>query len=192
MRDTSSNEPQPLPPPPGIIGSLRTGFDVVAAHITAILMPVALDLLLWLGPHLRIDQLMSQTFKDMLAAWSELGITPEQISQAQDSYTSQIVPKLPEINLFASLRTFPVGVASLLAASRPLTSPLGTPLAIQINSIFELMVCAGGLTLIGWFYGALYFRWIAALVTADTWVDGGRAISQTLLYSFIWSILFWI
>jgi len=52
------NEIQTLPPPPGIIGSLRAGFDTITAHITAIIFPITLDLLLWLGPHISVNQLI--------------------------------------------------------------------------------------------------------------------------------------
>ena len=46
-----------LPPPPGVVGSLRAGFDAVASNLTVALIPLALDLLLWLGPRLRVDRL---------------------------------------------------------------------------------------------------------------------------------------
>ena len=51
-------ETQTLPPPPGIVGSLRTGFDAIASNVAVILLPLALDLLLWLGPHLSLERLM--------------------------------------------------------------------------------------------------------------------------------------
>ena len=50
-------EVQTIPPPPGIIGSLRAGFDAIASNVTVILMPLGLDLLLWLGPRLSMDKL---------------------------------------------------------------------------------------------------------------------------------------
>ena len=38
-----SKESVALPPPPGLIASLMAGFDAIANHVTAILIPIALD-----------------------------------------------------------------------------------------------------------------------------------------------------
>ena len=54
-----------LPPPPGVIGSLKAGFDAIASNLTVILLPLFLDLLLWLGPRLRVDRLFQRLFDEM-------------------------------------------------------------------------------------------------------------------------------
>jgi hypothetical protein len=110
------NEVQTLPPPPGIIGSLRTGFDAIAAHITAILLPLALDLLLWLGPHLSMNQLIQPwlpQLQSMLASGTV--ISASDIKNQMDGYT-QFFQKF---NLLSVLRTFPIGVPSLMSGRRP-------------------------------------------------------------------------
>ena len=48
-----------FPPPPGVMGSLRAGFDAVSSHIGLILLPVVLDLFLWLGPRLSVERLVN-------------------------------------------------------------------------------------------------------------------------------------
>jgi hypothetical protein len=40
--------------------------------------------------------------------------------------------------------------------------------------------------------GGLYFQWIASLIASETSAAMGRAISQTLLYSFLWFLLAWM
>ena len=49
-----------ITPPPGIISSLKTGFDITTSHISIILFPVLLDVFLWFGPHLRVDTYFSK------------------------------------------------------------------------------------------------------------------------------------
>ncbi len=49
---------RPYRPRPALSVHYRAGFDAIAAHVTVILMPLALDLLLWLGPRLSMDRLM--------------------------------------------------------------------------------------------------------------------------------------
>ena len=63
-----------LPPPPGVVGSLKAGFDVIASNISVILLPLALDLFLWLGPRLRVDRIFQSLFDEMAryAAFSGL------------------------------------------------------------------------------------------------------------------------
>jgi hypothetical protein len=48
-----------LPPPPNVIGSLRAGFDAVSSHVVLILLPLILDVFLWLGPRLSVGDLYS-------------------------------------------------------------------------------------------------------------------------------------
>jgi hypothetical protein len=164
---------------------------VIAGHITVIMMPVILDLLLWLGPRLRIDRLFDRLFKYMISSGSNLGILPDQIKRLQDAYTPENLSKLQGLNLLVILRTFPVGISSLMAGAGPAVSPLGTPPGIQVDSWIALALWIAALTLTGWFFGGLYFRWVAALVLPDSPVAPRRAILQTLLYSFIWSVLAW-
>ena len=56
-------ETQVLPVPPNMIASLREGFDAVANKIVIILIPIAFDLLLWLGPHLQIKTILEPLYR---------------------------------------------------------------------------------------------------------------------------------
>lgn len=178
-----------LPPPPGIIGSLRTGFDAIAGHVTAIALPLALDLFLWLGPRLRVDRLYARSYEYWMRNASALGVTPDQIAQMRDSYTPDFIAQLQRLNVFALLRTLPIGISSLMTGARPAASPLGAPLAFEAGP-FDLFFWILLFSFIGWMLGALYFRWVAGLAVPDTSIPMGRALSQTFLYSIIWSLLF--
>ena len=71
-----------LPPPPGVINSIKAGFDAIAAHITAILLPLLLNLFLWLGPRLRVDSLFNSAKEYMVGVWSAGGIPAEEIQRS--------------------------------------------------------------------------------------------------------------
>jgi hypothetical protein len=181
-------EIQILPPPPGIIGSLRVGFDTIAGHITAITLPLALDLLLWLGPHVSVNQLIQPVLEQFQSFASSSGISASDIKNAMDMYTQFF----QQFNLFGILRTFPIGVPSLMSGEMPTGSPLGAPIVLQVDSLGHLLGLLFLLTLCGWTFGGLYFRWIASLIATDASATTGRAISQTLLYSFLWFLLAWM
>ncbi len=177
-----------LPPPPGIIGSLITGFDAVAGHIATILLPLGLDLFLWLGPRIQTDQYYARLQRYFLNSLPEPGPTVEQSAQFQEFYARSL-EWLQTFNLFSTLRTFPIGIFSLIAGKAIEITPLGLPPIIQIGSggiLFGWMVLS---TLIGWIGGGLYFRWVASIVADRSHFAAGRTAMQAVLYSLVWSLL---
>ncbi len=179
-------EVQAIPPPPGIIGSLRAGFDAIASNVTVILMPLALDLLLWLGPRLSMDRVAQPFIQQLASLAASSGSQTDTVQAGITAYTQFF----SEFNLLAVLRTFPIGVFSLMSGRLPGTTPLGTPGILQVDSAFSLLGLLVLLTVVGWLYGGLYFHWVAALVVTEA-PPAGRAITQTLLYSTIWAALTW-
>jgi len=190
-----------LPPPPGIIASLKAGFDSVAAHITAILLPVLLDMFLWLGPRLHLDTLFTLIRGDMISIWKASGISETDIQAALSMYETNI----PQINLFNLLRTFPIGfsgflyplqkfpfeVFNLIFPPAALRTPLGTPAILQVTPL-NLLGWVFLLTLIGWIGGGLYFRSVAwaSVMSQDTPIPTpSRAVVQTFLLSMVWFVI---
>src|SRR5512146_611361 len=103
-----------LPPPPGVIGSLRAGFDTISVHLTAILLPLALDVLLWLGPRLSVKDYYQSMLPQLADTWRSLGFSAEQVQAAMSGYQEQ-VSQLSSLNMLSLLRTFPIGITSLLS-----------------------------------------------------------------------------
>lgn len=179
-------EVQAIPPPPGIIGSLRAGFDAIASNIAVVLMPLALDLLLWLGPRFSMDRLAQPVLQQVGALAASSGAQADTVQAGLDVYRQFF----SEFNLLVILRTFPIGVFSLMSGRLPATTPLGTPAVLQIDSVLTLFGLLVLLTVVGWFLGGVYFHWVAALVVSEA-PAARHALVQTLLYSTIWSVLAW-
>ncbi|MBP1703858.1 MAG: hypothetical protein H6Q38_2965 [Chloroflexi bacterium] len=74
---------QAMPVPPNLVKSLLGGFDIISNHITLIAFSVSLDLFLWLGPRLSLEQLISDIFTQALAMPEAQ--TPEMSSLLQNS-----------------------------------------------------------------------------------------------------------
>lgn len=177
-----------LPPPPGIINSIKAGFDIIATHITAILLPLLLNLFLWLGPRLRIDALFNLVKADVISIWKSGGIPAEDIQRAMDLYENTI----PRFNLFWIFHTIPIGISSLFLPQKISQTPLGNPAIWQVSAA-SLFVWVFFLTLLGWIGGGLYFRSVAWLAMADANarpLSVPRTIVQTILISISWGILF--
>ena len=157
----TNNEANPALNPPGLVACLQAGFDTIANHITLLVFPVILDLLLWFGPRLSLKTLVQQFSARM---FSIPGLdSPEMVDMV--SISREIWNQAAQhLNLFSSLRTYPVGVSSLMVASLPLESPLGQPLRWELFSFAN--VAAGWLlfTLLGLLAGTLYFSLVAQAV----------------------------
>jgi hypothetical protein len=176
-----------LPPPPGVIKSIKAGFDKVAAHITAIFLPLLLNLFLWLGPRLRMSALFNLVRPNMISIWQTSGVSAADIKNVLNTYDTTI----PMINLFWLLRTIPIGISSLLIPQTDVSTPLGSPVVLQVSAV-SLFGWMALLILLGWIGGGLYFRYVAVLATANTDdqpLNVFRAVFQTILISIFCGIL---
>ena len=179
-----------LPPPPGIINSLKVGFDIIATHITAIFLPLLLNLFLWLGPRLRMDALFNSMKADVLAIWRSGGIPAEDIQRAMDLYEKTI----PRINLFWIFHTIPIGISSMFLPQKISQTPLGDPAILQVSAT-SLLSWIFFLILFGWIGGGMYFRSVAWLSMQNQDVPPmsvSHAIVQTILLSISWMVLFFL
>jgi hypothetical protein len=176
-----------LPPPPGIINSIKAGFETIATHITAILFPLVLNLFLWLGPRLRMDALFNTIKDDVISIWKNGGVSAEDIQRVLTWYEKTI----PSINLFWLFRTVPIGISSLILPQETSHTPLGIPVVLQVSAV-SLLGWPFLIIFVGWIGGGLYFRSVAWLATAkkdDQPLGVSRAILQTMLVSIVWIIL---
>lgn len=179
-----------LPPPPGVIGSLRAGFDVVSTHVWLILVPVLLDVYLWLGPRLSAGNLTTRSIAVLIDFMKDARTFPPQDTQALTDFGEM----LSRFNWLSWLRTFPVGVSSLKAyvypGDLPLQTPLGLQSSFQISSFISLVTWTFLITLVGWTVGGLYFRWVsmATLGQGAAGLSPTRAVVQTFILSLIWVV----
>lgn len=186
-----------LPPPPGIFGSLKTGFDIVSNRVVLILIPLGLDIFLWLGPRLNINDLLSPYLK-MMFNQARVGVAATELgrfSQAQDL----VLDRLQDFNLFSLLSglrlfnfpIFPVGVTSLAAQSLPTTSPLGLESSVAVSSIWIVLGAVLVLIPLGWIGGGVFFRQVSGSVQGKDEVGIGllRSIVQTVFLSVLCAIL---
>lgn len=171
-----------FPPPPGLIGSLARGFDSVATHIAVILPPLLLDLFLWIGPRLRLQQALQPYIDRFPALMPEMPQGFPDIAVIQQTWTEV----LSGFNLFTALRTFPLGVSSLLSWRLTGDTPLGAPAWREASGALDILGWLTLLVLAGWVLGALYFHWVARAAFGGSTVGLGRSLSRALLLSVLW------
>jgi hypothetical protein len=183
-----------LPPPPGVIGALRVGFDAVSRHWKLILFPFLLDLWLWLGPRVSVEGLLSPYFKFIFNQARRSMTSPpdfQRIATVQASFI-EALERFNLLSLLSRLLTFPIGISSLVAETMPAGTPYGEQQVVQVSSLPVLIVLVLLLILISWVGGGLYFRGVSGkalgVAQREAGVSSGRAIAQTLLLSMIWFV----
>lgn len=178
-----------ITPPPSVISSLKSGFDTTANHIGIILLPVLLDVFLWFGPRLRMENLLQALLAQFDALARESIVSAVEIQRIQETLGELISLN---VNLFTLLRTFPIGVSSLMNQALPSLTPLGNPISHQIESAFSFFLWVIGLTLLGWVLGSLYFTWVAKVTLQDEGQNllwAGKSVLQATLLAMVWAIV---
>lgn len=183
-----------VPPPPGVMGALRAGFDAVSSHVWLIVLPLLLDVFLWLGPRFSVDGLVNPFFRlvfDQARTTLTSSTDLERFTDYQAAF-NELLQRFNLLSLAGKLQTFPVGISSLLAQTMPAKTPLGSQNVVQINSIPGLLGLAFLFILLGWVVGGLYFRWVSGIALSEpnrvTMISISWAILQTLILSVIWGI----
>jgi hypothetical protein len=181
-----------LPPPPGVIGSIRAGFEAVSSHVILILLPLLLDLLLWLGPRLSVSDILGpvyQLFFDQVRRGLSAQDEINQLVTFQDLLREGL-QQYNLVSLVSRLQTFPIGIPSLLAKTMPVDTPLGAQNAVQVASPLGMSGYVFLFVPIGWVLGALYYRWVSGAILRgrDGYIGIPYAIFQTLLLSALWLV----
>lgn len=150
------------PQAPSLIGAIRSGFDAIANHILLILFPIALDLILWVGPRLRLTDLIKSVSNQLFRVYTLQDPTASEfIAPIQETWSGIA----EQFNLLTALRSYPVGITSLMVSQMPLDTPLGLPVSWEITSPGEVLVAWLVASIVGVVLGTLFFTVVAQAAT---------------------------
>ncbi len=163
---TQTEPRQPL----GILTCLAAGFEITARHLETLIIPLLLDVFLWLGPRLSLAPLflgLERWFRQIFTAVTASG-TPE--AQQMLALLSQSLNELAlRYNLFATLSPAPLlGVPALMASRMTLERPFGLRPEMTIASALVALLVEIGLFVVGIGLGALYLRGLGRRVLEET------------------------
>lgn len=178
-----------FPSPPSLVQSLLTGFETISNHIGLILFCVFLDIFLWLGPQLRVERLL-RSFNDWTTVLPEL--QSQDVANLMNANREAMSLLGERLNLFSTLRTFPIGIPSLMIARSSLQNPLGEPFSWQVPSFGLVILLWVVMTVIGLLGGTFFFK-VVAQATLNGKVDWFNTIKewpwhfiQVLLLFLLW------
>ena len=170
----NATERQALPSQPSLTAALLAGFDTITNHLGLILFPIILDLYLWLGPRLSLKYLVESLISQLGAMQ---GASAPETAQAIEFSRSMWLLIADRFNLFSALRSFPVGVPSLMASRLPVDAPTGLTLVWNVSSLGSAAGWWILLTVLGLVAGALFFALVAQASLSGK-LDWPTAIEQ--------------
>lgn len=147
-----------LPGPPNLLKSLRAGFDAIAGHASVLLVPLLLDILIWLGPHIQVKKLLLELLS---ALTSSMAAYSAQTGDLMKENLNLLGEMTARVNLLTSLRAYPVGVPSLMASRLPIAVPGGLPAAWETSNLWIILALWIVLFAAGLGLGSLYFALVA-------------------------------
>lgn len=141
----------------GIIDSLSAGYRFLGRHIELLIIPIALDLLLWLGPQLSVAPLFAQASNLYREATAVQG-TPVELTQMTGQFADMLATAGTGSNLFDALVSQSLlHVPSLMIYLGP--QPGG--LVYAISNPFIALGLYVGLSIVGLLIGVIYINQLA-------------------------------
>lgn len=174
-----------LPSPPSLMKALTAGFDAISNNAWLVVFTFLLDSLLWFGPRYRLYALFEEIITQPVAFSSVE--SPEFFQGFQEI--------LQSFNFLSLIRTFPVGIPSLMVSRNPVTSPFGEPPSYEINSLGSAVLFWIVINLLGIVAGTFYFSVVAQVATVGkvTWrslfLYFPRTLVQVIILTLSWVML---
>ena len=168
--------------PPRIFKSYLAGFNTVANHIYLIILPVMMDLVLWLGPKLRLKTLLIPTVDQLTSQM--LKVAPADLVETVKTTQTLWAQMLEQFNLATAVRTLPVGIPSLMARLSPISSPLSWNPVVEIPSTNWAVASLGILLTVGFLLGSLFFY----MLKLETDPEPGKFVFKEYLQSYVNSL----
>lgn len=179
--------------PPRLINSIVAGFNTVTGHIQLILVPILLDIFLWFGPHLRINDLFRPLMDEWMNTVMQLGSTD--MTQLVVENRKAFQQLFESFNLFSVVRTWPIGVPSLLSSLETMQTPFGAAPIQEITSYRGAFFLWIGILAFGVLMGSLYFLSVAYFAadvrpkTSVNWALKGILQTFTLTLALVMAII---
>jgi hypothetical protein len=153
------NQQNPALPnlPIGVLKSLWRGAEVVSNRPALLLIPVLLDLLLWLGPHVGVSSLIDPILEFLSQNQGVTGLSAEETKAALTSVASVAT----HLNLLAVLAFFPLFPPSVMATRLPLFTPWGQAALFQIQSPLAYIALILLLAIAGMMLGSAFWSLVA-------------------------------
>ena len=167
--------------PLGIIDTLSSGFTTVTKRLWLLILPVALDLFLWLGPKLSIAPVIEKvvgTFRTAMEALPSSAGQDVNFAQMFEAMADSLQNVVGRTNLLALLAWNSMGLPSI-AGARPINP--GADHIIEINGYGQMILLQALIMVVGLFLACLFWGMLAQAVRGER-LDLGRLLGRAPAY----------
>jgi hypothetical protein len=169
--------------PPRMFKTMLAGFNTIANNAYLLIFPIVLNLALWLGPKLRVKELLTPTVGQF--STELLRLSPADMVETIKSSQTIWAQLLEQYNLATVIRTIPVGIPSLIARLSPIESPLTWNPIVEIPSLNWAVAAIGIFLTVGFLLGSLFFY----LISLETDKEKQKFIFKDYLFTYINSVV---
>jgi hypothetical protein len=169
--------------PTGVIETLSAGYTAVNRQLWVLLLPILLDVFLWLGPHVSFSPLVGPAVTRASELTRQVALGPRralrnpELSAGLDESRQYLIARADEVNGLSALAWGPIGLPSL-ANTLPDDNAELAFVNGWADGLALLAACFGvSLLLGGWFYGGL----AAGSVGAGGPLTAGRNTPRAVL-----------
>lgn len=150
----------------GLIDSLSAGYRLVSRRWWLILIPVLLDLFLWMGPRLAVTEVVDGVSALLVApAGVELG---EGYADSLEQMELLLQLAAEDANLFTLLGAGLPGVPSLMATTRADMTLLPVDrMVTELTSVWQALLWGLAIVLAGTLLTSIYVSWVGRAVMTD-------------------------
>lgn len=174
-RSTSSGAP------PRMMNAIIAGFNVVANNLVLLVLPVLIDLFLWLGPQVSIREALKPSIDDVVRLLKQ--INSPQVANQMNVISEVWEQILVEFNLLGTIRTMPIGVPSLMSSVLTQSTPLGSATIYEVPSIPLALGIWLVVILVGFIVGCVYFCMLAWATAEDGGIFELKFFLKKVLYA---------
>jgi hypothetical protein len=148
-------------PPTGVIETLSAGYAALNRQLWVLLLPVLLNVFLWLGPHVSFAPLVDPAVTDATEWTRQVAFGPRRVVRNPDVLSQleqsrqQLIAGTDDVNGLSALAWGPLALPSVQTLPRSGTDEPAFVTA-WLDGVILLGACVAlGLILGGWFYGGL-------------------------------------
>jgi len=167
-----------------IIDALSAGFSLIRRRLWLMLVPIVLDVFLWLGPRISIGPLVQRAMPLMAPPATDVlsKADAQTLALARDA----LVEAGRSFNMFSLLTNTLLGMPGLMTVAPDLAQPVVTPAVVQVSSGWLALGTFILLLVASVFIASLYLGLMAQEITAGSvdlkslllgvWIYGARIV----------------
>lgn len=152
--------------PLGVIDALSAGFELVLRHPWVLMVPIILDLFLWLGPQIRAKPVFEQMIGLLLNAAAQGAPTDNQ--QTMEALKGALQAAGDQFNVFSFVALFGMGIPTLMGSDVPVAGGTRPFVLFSIGDATTLMMWMIAFAFLGILLGTVYLELIARVVRRET------------------------